>query len=358
MSTSLLVTPNQSYLVKQMETKIAAALAGTLGIDLGGNITGKGGNTPWKNPFNVLYYPSQWQIDKMDFYCRRHAATTEPLVLLRFRNVRWDTENSDLNYGKKTVDQNIFERDAAKSKIIRNGTDGPIHVAYEESVELTNVFSSSITKGVTLDVTKSKEASIDAEQKVSGSYAGVSAEASLSEHFGVSESKSKSESSERSKERSQEGSHAETLAIEFEAKPRSYYLLEIKYENERTSQPFDINGIMDFDIEIYFNSVINMLNSNCRPGSSISAIGIAGLQQIVHGYDTRYSSLENYWDAKASWIVKTAISWIADPKNRRIQVSGISHASLDSNADYDVELLGNKIPDGLAHLAVVEANSI
>ena len=70
----------------------------------------------------------------------------------------------------------------------------------------------------------------------------VSAEASLAAHFGISETRSESKSSELGKEKAEEGTTSESIAIEFDAEPRSNYLISITKENEQTRQPFDING--------------------------------------------------------------------------------------------------------------------
>ena len=196
-----------------------------------------------------------------------------------------------------------------------------------------------------------------ASRKVSGSYAGVSAEVSVSEKFGISRDKSKS--TEEGKEESKEGTTNESLAIDFDAAPHTYYLVEIKKEAEQTSQPYDINGIMNFDIEMHFNNVDTAATSaHFRPHDKvITLVGIDGLEQFVQGYDTRYPSMEGYWRKAAGWA-KHAIEWIDEPENRRIQASGISHANLQSNADYDVETLGNGVPDELAHLPVVNAQDV
>lgn len=342
------VVPNQSYLTKQMQWKIAAALAVLMQYQ-GANITTKTkDDKAWFHPNDILWWPSGWRKDSQVFKIRLHIGRSGLHAgVIVFKNARWDSQNSDLKYGTKSIDHKVNEREDSKTKIIHNDTDSPIHVAYEEAVELTNSFSSSITKGVTLDM--GMEAGVDTSLTVKGEYAGVGAEASVSAHFGVS--KSKSESTEQGKEESEEGTRSESLAIDFDAKPRSYYLVEIKKENEQTSQPFEIDGVMDFDIQLDY---YKLDGSGHEHKTSLHLTGIDGLLQYVHGYDTAHSDMMGFWD-KAPEHVKEAIEFIANPENRRIQVEGISHASLDSNANYDVELLGDHVPDALAHLPVVNA---
>ena len=338
------ITPNQSYLVKQMQWKIAAAF-GIVMNDLGGNI--KTSNYAYDNPGDLLRWPVFWRKENQYFktllkYNKKGLHASE----VSFTSARWDSQASDLNYGKKSIDQSVNEQEDAKTKVIYNKTTSPIHVAYEESVELTNSFSTSITKGCVLDMTEDKSADVSAT--VGAEYAGVKAEATVSAHYGVS--KSKSESSEQGKEESEEGTKSESLAIDFDAEPESYYLVEITKKNERTSQPFDINGVMDFDIHLNIYSWYN----NAEHHWTRDLPGIDAFDQYVHGFDTNHPEMAGYWD-KAPEYVKKAVAFVMNPENRRIQVSGISHGSLDSNADYTVEQLGDHIPDSLADLPEVNA---
>ena len=353
------VTPNQSYLTKELQYKLAAALAGYLhGVRANVGFA----SPPYDHPEKSLVPPSNWRKDNMVF---TFGPGDQYSPHVKFSATRWDPEHSDLDYGDKKIMDNVQVNDDAKTKIVRNETDGELHVAYEEEASLTNSFSSAITKGVTLDVTKSKtdtkDASVDAEQTISGEYAGVSAEAKLSEHFGISQEKSESRSeghsSELAKEKSEEGTTSEKIAIDFSAKPRSNYLVTITKENERTEQPFDINGIEDFDIEITLGkNGGGKLAEHC-PYDKVTLKGIDALEQFMHGYDTDYPKMQGYWN-KADGMAKQGIEYFLNPDNRRIQASGTSYAELQSNADYKVELLGDKIPADLDNLPVVDASDV
>ena len=353
----IVATPNQSFLCKNMEFRIAAAVAVLL-QDLGYNVANN-----WsaykENPGSSLFYPVSWRKDKQDFWARPSGTRKASTVGIYFKNARWDGEKSAMNYGPQTLDHKVVENNAGKTKIIKNETDGLLHVSYEESEELTNSFSSSVTKGVTLDMTRTKDESVDAATKISGGYAGVSAEVSLAAHFGISETKSESQSSEIGKEKAEEGTKSESIAIEFDAEPRANYLVTITKENEQTRQPFDINGVMDFDINIQPRDAYWQPtgNSGHRPHGEVGLVGIEGLIQFVSGYDTDYPNMQGYWD-KAPSQVKNAMDWIQNAENRRIQVSGINLASLDGNADYDVKLLGAAVPPELAHLPEVNAQDV
>ena len=354
----IIATPNQSFLCKAMEFRIAAAVAVLL-QDLGYNVAMHA--TAYKtSPGQACFYPTGWRKGNQDFDLRPSGSRKASTVGLHFENARWDSSgNCKLVYGPTTLDHKVVENNDAKTKIIKNETDDELHVSYEESEELTNSFSSSVTKGVTLDMTKTKDKSLDVGAKISGSYAGVEAEASMAAHMGVSESESESRSSELGKEKAEEGTKSESIAIEFDAKARSNYLLSITKENEQTRQPFDINSVMDFDINVHAKDEYwqNTINSGHSPHGKINLMGIEGLVQFVLGYDTDYPAMLNYWH-KAPSHVKDAMEWLQEPENRRIQVSGINLANLDKNADYDVKLLGSSVPSDLSHLPVVDAQDV
>ena len=340
---TIVATPNQSFLCKHMEFRIAAALAVFL-QDLGYNVA-----SSWlaykENPGSSIFYPSGWRKDSQHFDVRPSGQRKASTVEISFRNARWDGTKSNIKYGEVTLDHKVIESNAAKTKIIKNGTDGEVHVSYEESQELKNSFSSSVTKGVTLDMTKTKDASADVSTTAGAEVAGVKAEVSMAAHLGVSESKSESQSSELGREKAEEGTRSESIAIEFDAKPHSNYLVSVTYQNEQTRQPYDINGVMDFDIVIspqdrYWQ---DKANRRYRPHGNIKLTGIAGLIQFISGFDTNYPGMYGYWHY-APGQVKNAIDWIQNPENQRIQISGINQASLDSNASYEVKLLGSDIP--------------
>ena len=326
-------TPNQSYLVKQMQIKIAACLA-ELMHSLGNK--SNVGHAAYKDPLPYLHSTGGWSPQKQEFWLRGGIKGNPDGGRVIFRNTRWGPD-SKVDYGPKNLDQQVFEVVPDKTKLIQNGTDGDLHVAYEEEVGLTNSFSSSITKGVSLDMS----ASASSETTISGEYAGVKAEEKVALSFGIDRSSSK----EEQKEEGEEGSHNEKLGIEFDAESRKNYLVEISYKNAGYSQAFNIDGIQDFDIEL------QMVHAN-HPNVKVE--GIDGLLQFLYGYDTDYAWMQGQWDG-LPWLTKDAMDWAQQPENRRIQVAGINHASLDSKPTYNVQELGNDIPVEYQHLPVEDA---
>ena len=340
-------TPNQSYLAKQMQWRMAAAL-GSVARDFGVNAKSVWGC--WNgSPGKSTWYPTAWRIADQKFFYRPAWGGGSGGAHVVFSNPRFDPLRGNIWYGDKRIAQNVQENIDAKAKIIRNTTDGLIKVTYGESVEVTNSFSSAVTKGVSLDMT----ASAASTQTVSGEYAGVKAEVSLTEQFGIS----KSESEEEQKEASEEGTKSESLSIEFDAEPRNNYLVTISKEHATTYQPFKIQGVMDFDFRLHIPRASNQQHSGYYPGSDVHVIGVDGFAQFIHGYDTDYPKIGNFYDVCYSGT-KQAIAYIINPANRYIEVEGTIEANLDSNASYQVEQLGSDIPDALKHLPVVDAENV
>ena len=361
------VVPNQSFLAKQMQNRLAAAI-GSILFDLGVQARPRDRSwLPGGTPNDVTWYPTTWRIGKQVFYYRPNWGGGGGNANVEFSNARFDPRLGNIWRGPKKVAQNVKVNDDAKTKIIKNDTGGAVHVAYEESEDVTRAFSSSVSKGVALDMTSEHGGTISsettAEVKVSGEYMGVTAEAGLSETFGVSKSssssKTESESKEEGKEKSEEGTKSEKLAIEFDAVHGAHYLLTISKEHETSYQPFKINGVMDFDIHLHMprHTSDSQQHSSHHPGTDVRVIGMDGFFQFVEGYDTNYPKMEGFIHEAYS-TTRKAYDWLQDPANRYIEIEGSAEASLESNADYHLELLGSSVPDALAHLPVVNAEDL
>ena len=331
--------PNQSYLVKQMQ----GVVAGCLGPMIWELSNGAPDGT-WVR--TVVHTPTDWRITNQIYHYRgvvRGQAYTGAYV--KFSKARWDPEASAINYGPKRVAQNVNVENAGKTKLIKNDSNADVDVSYDESESITNAFSTSVTQGLTLDMT------VSSETTVSGSYAGVSAEEKVTAEFGVEKS------TEESREQSEEGTKDESLGIAFTAAPGNYYLVTITKEHEVTYQPFSIDGVMDFDVEIGWGSEGGGRQRARRPSNTVHLQGVAGLEQFVRGYDTNYPSMAGFWDA-AGTRTKNGINCVLDADRRRIQVAGTNQASLESNADYQVESLGHSVPPNLRHLPVEDAGDV
>ena len=331
-------TPNQSYLLKEMQTTIAACLSVLVSDISGGAPYVK---APWKNPQETLNLrqPVPWRIANQTF--RYWSAAT-----VTFTGARWDPEKSHVRYGPERLAQNVEVNNPSKTRIIRNASDATVHVSYTETESLTDSFSSSVTDGLTIDVTAAST------QEVHGEYAGVGASVSLTEEFGVSKT------SEETREQGEEGTHEASITVEFDAAAGHFYLVSVTKEHEVTYQDFWIVGTMDFDTTITYGPRRGRLGAHYPPGGSATISGgLDGLRQYVYGFDTSYPEMAGYYDAAYS-RTKNGLGCVFDARRRQITVSGTDQKSLEKNADYDVRSIGTQLPGALAHLPVEDADQV
>ena len=269
-------TPNQSYLAKQMQRQVAAYLS-SLFYEL------NNGAPATLSPNNATHQPVDWRIGNMIFHFRSAVHDVPSDAWIKFSNARWDPLHGNVNYGPRRVAQNVKVDNSGKTKLIQNKSDVPVHVKYSESESLTDSFSSSVTEGMTLDLTVSSETTI------SGSYAGVTAEEKITAEFGVSKSH------EETHEKSEEGTHEEALEIEFDATPGEFYLVTVSKERQTMYEPFRIDGVLDFDIQLHWDSHGGGARRKFRPAGDVHLHGMDGLVQFVRGWDTRYPEMQGWW---------------------------------------------------------------
>ena len=232
-------TPNQSLISQsKCRTRMAACIASVVQ-----ELSNYARVSPsaWQVPDNVLWKPIGWRIQHQHFDYRPVPGKDHndgPYASVTFSKARWDPTYSKVNYGTKRIAQDVKVSDSAKTKVVQNDSDVSVLVTYTESEAITNAFSTTVTHGLTLDMTTSSET------EVGGEYAGVSAKETLTLEFGVTTT------DEETREESQEGTSEAAINIEFDAEPRQYYLVTITKEHATTYQPFSIDGVMDFDITI------------------------------------------------------------------------------------------------------------
>ena len=332
-------TPNQSYLAKQMQEEIAFCLSGMVGELSNG---AHGGYAPR----DVIHTPNDWRVDNQTI---RYRGTVPGVAYtgayVKFSKARWDPEQSNMQYGTPRVAQNVQVDNDAKTKLIQNDSDAGVDVDYSEAESLTNSFSTSVTHGMTMDLT------VSSTTTVSGEYAGVSAEESVTAEFGISKT------SEETTEKSQEGTHETAIDISFTAAPGEYYLVTVTKDQRVEYQAFTINGVMDFDFEIGWGTAPGGRQRPKRPTTTVHLQGVAGLSQFAYGYDTRYPEMSGFMD-HATAATKNGISCVTSARKRTLNVSGTNQASLQNNADYHVESLGHSIPPHLRHLPVDDADNL
>ena len=330
---------NESYVVKQVQTKVASCLTAYM-HDVGAHVGWLPG--AWRD--TRLVDASTWRKGNMVVATQPwNHHHTEHNEYLHFKDAAYGPD-SKIVYGTPQLLQNVEDRDQAKSKIFRNKSEDEIHVGYSESEELQDSVGHTVSNSMHMDITS--------EQTVSGSYAGVSAEAKFTEAFGVAFDDS------TTKEQSQ--TESEAVAIDFTIKPGEFILVEVLKEHERTRTEFSIDGYLDFTIWVKLNHWRedrghNHFLSLHNDGFTLPSVN--GIEQFFRGYDTDHPEMEGYWKA-ANTRVRNGVNWILEPTNRRVQVEGVKDRVLEQNADFDITELGSAIPEDLAHLPVVDSDSL
>ena len=335
-------TPNQSYLAKQQQVVVASCMSSLI-RELSNTSDWAAGI--WTHPRTVVSSPTAWRVtDQSIFLFPRDPRAPHPRIT--FSNARWDPNASKVTYGEKKVAQDVDVNSAGNTKLIRNDSDAVVHVTYTVTESETNSYASTVTHGLTMNM------SVSSETTVGGSYLGVSAEEKVTAEFGVETT------SEESQEKSQEGTTEQSVNVEFDAAPAHYYLVTITKEHAVSYQAFTIDGIMDYDIAFKMPGNEGGRLGSHYPGNTVTTTGgIAGFLQFVYGFDTNYPSMQGFYDASYA-RTKNGIACVADNARRRIQVSGTNQASLESNVDYHIEGLGTSIPDHLKNLPVEDAGDL
>ena len=109
-------SPNQSYLVKQMQTVVASCMASMI-HELADTAAWAPG--VWADPHKVLWYATDWRVSNQKFTFRLNPGARNSYPSVTFTNARWDPEHSDISYGDKKVAQNVIVVNNAKTKVIR-----------------------------------------------------------------------------------------------------------------------------------------------------------------------------------------------------------------------------------------------
>ena len=119
-------TPNQSYLAKQMQTRMAACIASVVN-----ELSNRARVSPraWQVPDNVLWEPIGWRIGHQHFDYRPQPGTDHnlgPYASVTFTNARWDPTYSEINV-RHQADRagRQAQSDQGKTKVIQNDSATP-----------------------------------------------------------------------------------------------------------------------------------------------------------------------------------------------------------------------------------------
>lgn len=347
------VVPNQSYFAKQMQIKITAALVPLL-QDLGCNVVNPDESAPWDRATRYVRPGTGWRKGDMIVECWQRPDVQTGRSTIRFASPRWEPGVGEIKKGEARIAEKFDLQLNEDAEIITNDTNQVVHVAYEKSISLTNSYGTHVTKGMSMDLTESAEAT--SETTISGEYAGVSAEQKLAITVGVEATQSQSQ--EREEEKAREGTREDSLAVEFDVLPHTSVAMTPGAQQENQYQPVDIDNALDFDFVFHMNPEHSKHGQGYRLSKDdVTVIGVSGLLQLVHGYDTDHPGMDGYWES-APERVKLGIAYVEDPQSRRIQISTVNEAEVQTKGGYNITELGSTVPAELANLPVRNAEDL
>ena len=284
---------------------------------------------PWEPKVMADHFNAdRWRKDNqvVDFRYDHHDGRHSEYVLF---SDAFYSPDSDFTEGTPQILENVNLKVDGKSKIFDNSRGGdPIHIAYEEAVELENSVSTSLNTAFTFDTTATSETT------VSGSYAGASLEQKLALEVHAGFSKEEGKDTEESK------TEAETVAIEFDCHPGGIKLLEVNKDHKRELIPTAGLFILDFSIKMkMYHWWKKAPGTKFRPHNvgNFKVDSVEGLLQFAQGVDTNFPSMEGFWnDRSTPQSLRDSLSRLLDPANRSYTLDADKMRILENNATYTV----------------------
>ena len=214
--------------------------------------------------------------------------------------------------------------------MITQRADDTLHIAYTESVELSNSVETSVKNAFTFDVTTTSETT------VSGSYAGAELEEKLTEevHVGLEKEEARDEA---------EGKVAsDAVAIEFDCPPGAIKKVVVTKGHQRELIPVSGDFVVDFGIELKLRHWWNHDAGGVKyreSGQDVFKVSsVNGLYELMKGVDTDYPQLAGFWNNgdAAQPEVKNGILHLLHPANRTYTLDADKERTIENNADYAV----------------------
>ena len=206
----------------------------------------------------------------------------------------------------------------------------PLHIAYTESVALSNSVTESVAEEFTFDVTTSSETTI------SGEYAGASLEEKLTTevHSGFKKDESREES---------ESKESETgVAVEFDCPAGAIKQVTIVKKHQREQIPvsglFVVDFAMDLKLRHWWNKKAGGIKYRHGGQDYFSADSVQGLYEMIRGTDTDYPGLQGFWEDRNACQpeVRDGILHLLDYKNRSYSLDVVKMRVIEGAANYKV----------------------
>ena len=323
------IATNESYEIKRIQL-LAAACVSAFMHQLGGVHPPRVRDAWEPQHFNSFLSGDRWRKDKqvIDFHYDHHDGRKSEYVL--FSNPFYGPE-SDFVEGKPKLLQNVNLNVDGLTKIFDNskGLD-TLHIAYTESVELTNSVATSVRNAFTFDTTTTSETT------VSGSYAGAELEEKLTEevHVGLEQEKTRDEAESKT------GSDA--VAIEFDCPPGAIKQVVVTKKHQKELIPVDGDFVVDFEIELklrhWWNHDAGGVKYRESGQDTFKVSSVNGLYELMKGVDTDYPQLAGFWNNgdAAQPEVKNGMLHLLHPANRTYTLAADKERTIENNTDYAV----------------------
>ena len=228
---------NESFEIKRVHMA-AAACAAAFMHQLGGIAMPR---TPlaW-NPqvYNRFLNGDRWRKDNqvIDFHYDHHDSRKSEYVM--FSDPVYGPDSDFVEGTPKLLTPVELNVDGL-TKIFDNseGKD-PLHIAYEEAVELENRVETSVRNAFTFDVTTTSETT------VSGSYAGAELEEKLTEEVHIGEEK------ETARDEEEDKTVSDSVAIEFDCPAGAIKQVTVTKRHQKELIPVKGVFVLDFSIKM------------------------------------------------------------------------------------------------------------
>ena len=320
---------NESYEIKRVHMAAAACTAAFM-HQLGGIMMPRT-SLAW-NPqvYNRFLNGDRWRKDNqvIDFHYDHHDGRKSEYVM--FSDPVYGPDSDFVEGTPKLLTPVELNVDGL-TKIFDNskGRD-PLHIAYEESVELSNSVSTSVRNAFTFDVTTTSETT------VSGSYAGAELEEKLTEEVHIGEEK------ETARDEEEDKTVSSSVAIEFDCPAGAIKQVTVTKRHQKELIPVKGVFVLDFSIKLklrhWWNHDAGGVKYRKHSQDYLEVSSVKGLYEMMRGVDTDYPQFEGFWnDGNACQReVREGILHLLQPENRSYYLDADKERVIENNTDYAV----------------------
>ena len=320
---------NESYEIKRIE-EVASACVAAFMHQLGSPSPPRSG-AAWDHESYIHFLTTdQWRKDnqKLWFHYDHHDGRKSEGV--EFVTPFYGPE-SDFTEGTPKLLQNVDLNVDGLTKVFDNSRSrDPLHIAYEQAVELVNSVSVGVKQEFTFDLTVSEETTI------SGSYGGASLEQKLSTEVHTGFSK------ETSRDESESKTASDAVAIEFDCPAGAIKQVVCTKQRQRELIPVKGVFVVDFGMRLklrhWWNHGAGGVQFRESGQDLFEVDSVQGLYNLMRGVDTNYPHLSGFWQSAGACTpeVRNGMLHLLHPANRSYYLDADKLRVIENNANYSV----------------------